>query len=139
MHGSFPLAGQEWILQAEGVAEAVVLWALSREIRALAEMAFEMEQGNSAERVMGAYRVWEKRKPLVRKGLVQWGYRMQRLASKVLRPLLRTGSDTIPHNTTGKPRLGSQIVHLIDKPMPSRIPAKLDPALCSAIACGDGP
>lgn len=65
-------------LQAEGVAPPVVLWALSREIRALAEMAFEIEQGGSAERVMGAYRVWEKRKPLVRKGLQQRASRWQR-------------------------------------------------------------
>ncbi|MEN8178260.1 MAG: DNA polymerase III subunit delta [Pseudomonadota bacterium] len=58
-------------LKSEGIATPVVLWALSREIRALAEMAFEIEQGGSAERVMGAYRVWEKRKPLVRRGLKQ--------------------------------------------------------------------
>jgi Fe-S oxidoreductase len=59
---------------------------------------------------------------LVRKGLVQWGYRMQRLGYKLLRPMLRKGASTIPHNTTGKPRVSSQIVHLIDKPMPSKIP-----------------
>ena len=58
-------------LKSEGIAIPVVLWALSREIRALAEMAFELEQGGSAERVMGAYRVWEKRKPLIRRGLKQ--------------------------------------------------------------------
>ncbi len=59
---------------------------------------------------------------LVRKGLVQWGYRMQRLGNKFLRPLLRKGASPIPQITTGKPRVSSQIVHLIDKPMPSNIP-----------------
>jgi len=66
-------------LKGEGVAPPVVLWALSREIRALAEMAFEVEHGASPERVMGAYRVWEKRKPLVRTGLRQRAAHWQRL------------------------------------------------------------
>jgi DNA polymerase-3 subunit delta len=56
-------------LRAEGVAAPVVLWAISREIRALAQMAHEVEQGRNADQVMGAHRVWDKRKPLVRKGL----------------------------------------------------------------------
>ncbi|MCU7907158.1 MAG: DNA polymerase III subunit delta [Candidatus Thiodiazotropha sp. (ex Epidulcina cf. delphinae)] len=56
-------------LKAEGVAAPVVLWALSREIRTLAEMAYEVEQGQSADQVMGAYRVWEKRKSMMRKAL----------------------------------------------------------------------
>jgi DNA polymerase-3 subunit delta len=56
-------------LKAEGVAPPVVLWAISREIRALAQMAHEVEQGRGADQVMGAHRVWDKRKPLVRRGL----------------------------------------------------------------------
>ncbi len=56
-------------LRAEGVAPPVVLWALSREIRALAQMAHQVEQGRSVDQAMAAQRIWEKRKPLVRKGL----------------------------------------------------------------------
>jgi DNA polymerase III subunit delta len=56
-------------LKAEGTASPVVLWALSREIRALALMAFEVEQGRNPDQVMSSHRVWEKRKPLLRKGL----------------------------------------------------------------------
>lgn len=56
-------------LKAEGVAAPVVLWALSREIRALAEMANELEQGQNLMQVMMSYRVWEKRKPIVKKAL----------------------------------------------------------------------
>jgi DNA polymerase-3 subunit delta len=56
-------------LKGEGVAEAVVLWALSREVRNLAMLAFQIEQGDGIEQVLSAKRVWEKRKPLVRKGL----------------------------------------------------------------------
>jgi DNA polymerase III subunit delta len=66
-------------LQAEGVAAPVVLWAMSREIRALASMAYEVEQGRSADQVMGAHRVWEKRKPLLRRGLQQRSAHWQRL------------------------------------------------------------
>jgi DNA polymerase III subunit delta len=56
-------------LRAEGIAAPVVLWAISREIRALAQMAHEVEQGRHADQVMGTHRVWDKRKPLVRRGL----------------------------------------------------------------------
>ncbi|MCG7871424.1 MAG: DNA polymerase III subunit delta [Candidatus Thiodiazotropha lotti] len=56
-------------LKAEGVAAPVVLWALSREIRTLAEMANELEQGRNSNQVMAAYRVWDKRKPVVSKAL----------------------------------------------------------------------
>lgn len=56
-------------LRAEGIATPVVLWAISREIRALAQMAHEVEQGRHADQVMGTHRVWDKRKPLVRRGL----------------------------------------------------------------------
>ena len=56
-------------LQREGVAEPVVLWAFSREIRTLAMLAFEVTQGGSVDRVMAAAQVWEKRKPLLRQGL----------------------------------------------------------------------
>ncbi|MGD8932337.1 MAG: DNA polymerase III subunit delta [Chromatiales bacterium] len=58
-------------LKGEGVAEPVVLWAFSREIRTLAMLAGEVAQGAGAERAMAAARVWEKRKPLIRRGLRQ--------------------------------------------------------------------
>ncbi|MEJ2593192.1 MAG: DNA polymerase III subunit delta [Candidatus Thiodiazotropha sp.] len=66
-------------LKAEGVATPVVLWAMSREIRALAGMAHEVEQGRSADQVMAAHRVWEKRKPLLRRGLRQRASHWRRL------------------------------------------------------------
>jgi DNA polymerase-3 subunit delta len=56
-------------LRGEGVAEAIVLWAFSREIRSLAMLAFEVAQGASVERAMTNARIWEKRKPLIRQGL----------------------------------------------------------------------
>lgn len=58
-------------LRAEGVPPAVVLWALAREIRQLASMAFDMEKGSSADQVIASHRVWNQRKTIVRQGLTR--------------------------------------------------------------------
>lgn len=60
-------------LRDEGVPEPLVLWALAREIRAMARMAWHVSKGQAVEQVMGRYRVWDKRKPLVRQGLKRFG------------------------------------------------------------------
>ena len=52
-------------LRSEGVEPILVLWALAREVRALAGMAYDVEQGRSPESAMAAYRVWDNRKRLV--------------------------------------------------------------------------
>jgi len=60
-------------LRAEGVEPVLVLWALTREIRSLAQMAELTAGGASAEQAMAAQRVWDKRKPLIKKALSrQW-------------------------------------------------------------------
>ena len=56
-------------LRAEGVDPVLVLWALAREIRGLAQMAQSSAGGTSVDQAMAALRVWEKRKPLIRKAL----------------------------------------------------------------------
>lgn len=56
-------------LRAEGVEPILVLWALHREIRMLAQMAHECETGTPVDQVMATFRVWDKRKALVRKAL----------------------------------------------------------------------
>ncbi len=56
-------------LRAEGVPSTVVLWALAREIRQLASMAFAMERGQSADQAMTAHRIWNQRKTVVGQGL----------------------------------------------------------------------
>lgn len=70
-------------LRGEGVEPILMLWALSREIRSLAEMAARMEQGQAPDRVMG--QVWAKRKPAVQAGLrrhnsVRWQQMLRRAA-----------------------------------------------------------
>jgi DNA polymerase-3 subunit delta len=72
-------------LRGEGIEPVLVLWALSREIRAMSGMAFEMSQGTRGEQVLAKHRVWEKRKPLVRAGLkrhslAQWQAMLDRCA-----------------------------------------------------------
>lgn len=56
-------------LRGEGAEPILVLWALARECRMLAQMSTEMAQGASLESQLAAHRVWEKRKGPVRAGL----------------------------------------------------------------------
>ncbi len=60
-------------LQAEGIVEPVVLWALSREARQVFQIKKEIEQGLRKETVLAKYKVWDKRKPLVEKALNRLG------------------------------------------------------------------
>ncbi|MEJ1381913.1 MAG: DNA polymerase III subunit delta, partial [Candidatus Sedimenticola sp. (ex Thyasira tokunagai)] len=49
---------------------AIVLWALTREIRLLCGLAGEVEKGRSPQQAMAGRRdIWDKRKPLVNRGL----------------------------------------------------------------------
>jgi DNA polymerase-3 subunit delta len=68
-------------LQGEGVESILILWALTREIRSLADMAAQIEQGQPMDRVMA--RVWGKRKGPVQAGLrrhksVRWRQMLSR-------------------------------------------------------------
>lgn len=56
-------------LENEGVEATLLLWALAREIRTLASIAFNIEQGIPPEQALQKQQVWEKRKSLVRKAL----------------------------------------------------------------------
>jgi DNA polymerase-3 subunit delta len=54
-------------LAAEGVAPALALWAMARELRMLAEASFAARQGGAAfNAVLDAHRVWESRRAPVR-------------------------------------------------------------------------
>lgn len=59
-------------LKSEGVEAVLILWALSREIRMLTQMAHRCENGQSIEQVLMEFRVWERRKPLLRSALVRY-------------------------------------------------------------------
>ncbi len=86
-------------LRAEGVPAAVVLWALAREIRQLAGMAYALEQGRSIDQVLASHRVWNQRKPVVRQGLA----RLRRRRWQQLLALCARGDRTIKGQERGDP------------------------------------
>ncbi len=56
-------------LRAEGTAPTLILWALVREIRSLAQMANDLATGKAEQQVFRAHRVWAKRQSMVRSAL----------------------------------------------------------------------
>lgn len=54
-------------LRAEGIAPPLVLWALAREIRTLAAIAFRIAQGERLDAAVNQHqpRIWERRRALV--------------------------------------------------------------------------
>ncbi len=56
-------------LFAEGVAAPLILWALDRELRTLARLAWHTNHGASLGDAMAQARVWSSRRALVRKAL----------------------------------------------------------------------
>jgi FAD/FMN-containing dehydrogenase/Fe-S oxidoreductase len=65
---------------------------------------------------------------LAREAMVRWGYALQRLAHRVLRPLGRKQTKR-PPATVGRPSLAAQVVHFVNKPMPGGLPKKTARAL----------
>ena len=55
-------------LKSEGVEPVLALWALSREIRLLSQLS---EAKSSIDAAMAKARIWESRKPLLRKALAR--------------------------------------------------------------------
>ncbi|MFZ5660283.1 MAG: DUF3683 domain-containing protein [Pseudomonadota bacterium] len=66
---------------------------------------------------------------LMRKGMIEWGYRGQRLAHGLAKRvgLLRNGQR--PADTTGKTPVKAQVLNFIRKPMPAQLPMKTARAL----------
>lgn len=60
----------------------------------------------------------------MRKGVIQWGYAVQRKATGLLRVFPLYGKHQQPRATTGKMALKEQVIHLVKKPLPDRLPAR---------------
>lgn len=58
-------------LQGEGIAEPVVLWALTREARTLLAVQRQLAEGMSRDQVFKKNAIWEKRKNLVKQALAR--------------------------------------------------------------------
>jgi len=59
---------------------------------------------------------------LMRKVMIGWGYKGQRLASDLSRRLLRGRRNKLPAATNAPVSLRSQVVHFVKKPLPSQVP-----------------
>jgi len=57
------------VLRGEGVPAALLLWALAREVRALCRMSARLAAGDALEQTLAANRIWEKRRPIIRRCL----------------------------------------------------------------------
>lgn len=67
---------------------------------------------------------------LLRKGMIEWGYKLQRMAYQWGKRLLLTRQQTRhPPATLGKPPIKAQVIHFINKPMPGNLPKKTSRAL----------
>jgi len=60
-------------LHAEGVEPVLVVWALVREVRTMAQIAAEAAAAGSVDRVLSARRVWTKRQAVVKSALRRMG------------------------------------------------------------------
>ncbi len=86
-------------LKAEGTEAPIVLWALSREIRTLAQCAEQLEQGNGIERVLQNQRIWDRRKPITKAAL-------KRIRAKNFRKMLQLAT-LIDQSIKGMNKLNS--------------------------------
>jgi FAD/FMN-containing dehydrogenase/Fe-S oxidoreductase len=59
---------------------------------------------------------------LMRKYLIGWGYKLQRLANRWYRKFVPAEREKRPDATTGKMALTTQVVHFVKKPMPANVP-----------------
>jgi FAD/FMN-containing dehydrogenase/Fe-S oxidoreductase len=67
---------------------------------------------------------------LLRKGMIEWGYRAQRLGYRLGRTLgLAREQIRHPPATLGPPALKAQVIHFINKPMPGNLPKRTSRAL----------
>jgi Fe-S oxidoreductase len=67
---------------------------------------------------------------LIRKGMIEWGYKAQRLAHRIAKSLhLVQGQTKTPPATLGKAPVKAQVIHFINKPMPGNLPKRTSRAL----------
>lgn len=66
---------------------------------------------------------------LMRKGMIEYGYKAQRLANKFTKNLTLFKKQSIPNSTTGKPKVQEYVVQFVKNPLPKSLPAKTTRAL----------
>ncbi len=66
---------------------------------------------------------------IMRKGMIEFGFKAQRLAYKTAKSLGVLQSGRRPAATLGKPPIKEQVVHFVKKPLPKGLPARTTRAL----------
>ncbi len=67
---------------------------------------------------------------LIRKGMIEWGYKAQRLGHRIGKSLgLIQEQVKAPPATLGKGSIKAQVIHFINKPMPGNLPKRTSRAL----------
>ena len=67
---------------------------------------------------------------LMRKGMIEWGYKAQRLGYRLAKwSGLAARSTRQPEATLGSPTLRTQVIHFINRPMPGGLPKRTSRAL----------
>ncbi|MDN0075727.1 FAD/FMN-binding oxidoreductase [Crenobacter sp. SG2303] len=67
---------------------------------------------------------------MLRKGMIEWGYKAQRLGHDVAKKLsLFQGQTKAPPSTLGKPPVKQQVIHFVNKSLPGGLPKKTARAL----------
>ncbi|MCZ2421392.1 MAG: DUF3683 domain-containing protein [Burkholderiales bacterium] len=67
---------------------------------------------------------------LLRKGMIEWGYKAQRLGYRLAKwSGLAARSTRQPEATLGAPTLRTQVIHFINRPMPAGLPKRTSRAL----------
>jgi len=61
---------------------------------------------------------------LMRKGMLEWGFKAQRIAHGLANKMGILGKGKLPSATVGKPEIKAQVINFIKKPLPPKIPAQ---------------
>jgi Fe-S oxidoreductase len=66
---------------------------------------------------------------LMRKGMIEWGYKGQRLAYRLWRRFMPVGRQPLPTSTTGRMTVSEQVINFVKKPMPGALPTQTTRAM----------
>jgi len=66
---------------------------------------------------------------LLRRGMIEWGYRAQRFGYQIAKRFGLLGSQQTPPATVGRAPIKAQVIHFVNKPMPGGLPKKTSRAL----------
>ncbi|NIA01423.1 MAG: DUF3683 domain-containing protein, partial [Planctomycetia bacterium] len=69
---------------------------------------------------------------LMRKAMIEWSYKGQRLAHHLLKGLLYSRKESLPASTSGPVKMTEQVVHFMKKPMPGGLASQTMRAMLGA-------